>query len=281
VIHHYAPLRSGQIRGVPWTVQALIKARDFDDYDDAELLRKKNRASYTGAIVRPLYTDDEAKYDPITGEPLSTDENGVPVMNVEPGSFLSMLPGEDVKLFEGDASGAGYADFVRQQLLGLAAALDAPYELLTGDMSKVNDRLVRVILNEFHRIQMQTQWLVTIPQICSRVWSEFIDAAVLSGALSAPDYFAKRDDYLKVNWQPQRWDYIHPLQDVEAAGLKIKYGLSSRKRQAAEQGEDIEEIDQENAEDKKRADLLGLNYETAVDPAADQSAGSSEQGAGA
>lgn len=41
VLHHYAPLRGGQIRGVPWTAQALIKAKDFDEYDDAELIRKK------------------------------------------------------------------------------------------------------------------------------------------------------------------------------------------------------------------------------------------------
>lgn len=44
VLHHFKQLRPGQIRGVPAIVQAMIRAKDFDEYDDAELVRKKNRA---------------------------------------------------------------------------------------------------------------------------------------------------------------------------------------------------------------------------------------------
>ncbi len=260
MIHHFAPLRAGQIRGVPWTIQALIKSRDFDEYEDAELIRKKSRASYTGVIQRKAGSEDEYKLDPNTGGELERDENDVPMTDIESGTFVNLLTGEEVKLFDGDTTGAGYAEFVRQQLLGIAAGLDEPYEFLSGDMSKVNDRLMRVIRDEFHRIVEQTQWHFTIPQVCNPIWVWFVDAAVLSGALIAQDYATRRAEYLKVEWHPQRWPYLHPLQDVQASLMEISGGLTSRKRVAAERGMVVEDIDEENAEDQKRAKDLGLRY---------------------
>jgi len=273
VIHHFAPLRPGQIRGVPWTVQALIKTKDFDDYDDAELVRKKNRSSYTAAITRAAYADDDYKFDPFSGDPIDPDADGVPTMTVQPGSMVTMLPGEDLKFFDGDNTGSGYADFVRQQLMGAAAALDIPYEFLSGDMSKVNDRLMRVILNEFHRILEQSQWHLMIPQVCAPIWSAWMDMAVLSGALAAPGYAERRAEYQQVDWRAQRWAYIQPVQDVQALRDEVAAGFNSRSGVAAERGEDAEAIDEQNAEDKRRAESLGLTYEThsakLADPAGD------------
>lgn len=269
VIHHFAPLRPGQIRGVPWTVQALIKSKDFDEYDDAELVRKKGRASYTGVIRRPTWTEEDFKFDPMSGEAIEKDANNVGIIETQAGSFPALLPGEDVTLFDGDPSGNGYKDFVRQQLLGVFAALNVPYEFGSGDFSGINDRVLRVILSEFHRIVEQSQWHYDVPQICRPVWETFIDLAVLSGALQAADYQTNRADFVKVTFHPQGWPYLHELQDTQSAVLKIEKGLSSRKREAAARGEVIEEIDKENAEDRERAADLGLDYSATSDqPAA-------------
>lgn len=260
IIHHYAPLRPGQLRGQPWTVQALIRARDFDEYDDAELVRKKTRASYTGAIKRPDYGEDDYQFDPFTGEPLQTDGSGVGITSTEPGSFPALLPGEDITLFDGDPTGQGYADFVRQQLLGMAAGLGVPYEILSGDYRNVNDRVMRVILNEYHRLIEQSQWLLTIPQICNRVWGWFIDHAIMAGKLKAPDYAAHRRDYLRVEWRTDGWPYMHPVQDVQSKLMAIRGGLESRQAAVAERGWSAEDVDRQNAEDAQRARDHGLAY---------------------
>lgn len=262
ILHHYLPLRPGSLRGVPWTTQALIKAKDFDEYDDAELIRKKSRASYTGAIRRPDYGEDDYKFDPFTGEALTRDANAVAVMNVEPGSMPNLLPGEDITLFEGDPAGQGYADFCHQQILGLAAGMNLPYELVSGDMSKVNDRIMRVILNQYHRQIEQWQWNLTIHQVCQPVWERVIETAVLSGALDAPDFEENRDDYLAVEHRTPGWPYIHPLQDVQAKRLAVRSGFSSRSAAVAETGWDSGDIDTQNAEDNARADDLDLVYES-------------------
>ncbi|MDH4566172.1 phage portal protein [Pseudomonas sp. BN414] len=258
VIHHFAPLRPGQVRGMAETVQALVKARDFDEYDDAELTRKKTRADYTGVIKRQQYDEEDYKFDPFTGEPLEN-EGGVGVVNMQPGSFPALLPGEEIQLFDGD-QGGGYGDFMRQQLMGVAASLGIPYELLSGDMRNVNDRILRALLNEYRRRIEQYQWLYTIPQLCQRMWTAFIDAAVLAGRLQAPDYATRRIDYIACDWRPQAWRYLHPVQDAQGELMLIKGGLGSRASAAAERGYDVEEIDEQNAADTQRAREMGLEY---------------------
>lgn len=258
IIHHYDPLRPGQIRGVPAIVQAMVKAHDFDEYDDAELVRKKNKSSFTGAIQHPHYepgSDD--LFDPMTGEPINKDFAGVPVTNLEAGTFFSTLPGEEVNLFEGDNTGLGYAEFVRQQLLGIGAGQNVPYEFISGDFSQLNDRTLRVVLAEYHRVVEQDRWRLTIPQVCYTIWRDFIDTAIISGALPEPLEMEPKE-YLKVECHPEGWPYLHALQDANADVVRLKAGLTSKKRILAEEGTDIREVDKERKEDAERAKEWGL-----------------------
>jgi len=259
ILHHYDPLRPGQIRGMPAVVQAMIKAKDFDEYDDAELLRKKTRAGHTGTITRPNWTEEDFQYDPMTGLPVEKDTTGVGITDVQPGSFISLLPGEDVRLFEGDNTGGGYKDFVRQQLLGIGAGQDVPYEFISWDFSSLNDRTLRVVLAEYHRIIEQDRWLLTIPQVCMPIWQDFIDFAVMSGAIKAPaDFTERREEYSAVECHPEGWPYLHELQDANADVVRLKAGLTSRKRVLSSNGEDVTEIDKERAEDAARSKQMGL-----------------------
>jgi capsid protein len=52
IIHLFRVLRPGQIRGEPWLARALVKLNELDQYDDAELVRKKTAAMFAGFITR-------------------------------------------------------------------------------------------------------------------------------------------------------------------------------------------------------------------------------------
>jgi hypothetical protein len=52
MIHLFRPLRPGQIRGEPWLARALVKLNELDQYDDAELVRKKTAAMFAGFVTR-------------------------------------------------------------------------------------------------------------------------------------------------------------------------------------------------------------------------------------
>jgi lambda family phage portal protein len=50
VLHVYEKERPGQLRGVPRLAVALMKLRDLDDYEDAELVRKKIEACFAAFV---------------------------------------------------------------------------------------------------------------------------------------------------------------------------------------------------------------------------------------
>jgi lambda family phage portal protein len=52
IIHLFRVLRPGQIRGEPWLSRALVKLNELDQYDDAELVRKKTAAMFAGFVTR-------------------------------------------------------------------------------------------------------------------------------------------------------------------------------------------------------------------------------------
>lgn len=270
VIHHYQPLRAGQLRGEPATAAVLLRTRVFDDYEDAELTRKATRSQITGFIRPPLIDDGST---PLTGEaPQIVDNAGQ--INLQPGTIGELRPGEEITLTNSDDAGDGFADFQREQKLAMAAGLDIPYELLSGDYSKVNDRLMRAMFGEFHRGLIARQDHLTIHQLCRGVINAWLDLAVASGAVSISGYAddpAIRADVRTVDWRADGWPYLHALQDVQAKALQVRSGFTSRAAVVAEMGGyDVEDLDAQNAEDAERAAALGLHFDTDVTGAAQQ-----------
>lgn len=172
--------------------------------------------------------------------------------------------GEEVEFSKPPDAGNNYPDFMRQQLMAAAAGAGIPYELFTGDMRGVSDRVMRVVLNEFRRRIEQLQFGVYVHQLCRPVRAAWMDMAVLSGALVLPDYAMRRREYLRTRWIPQGWAYINPVQDVQARAMEVNAGFASRSEMVLRTGYDAETVDDENAADISRAQRLGLNYTTLV-----------------
>ena len=275
IIHHFMPERPGQLRGVPAGTQSLVRGFVFDKYDDAELGRKESRAQFTGIIKRPDYGQEDYKFDPISGEPISKDMSDLPMIDMETGTFPSLLPGEDITLFAGDDAGRGYKDFQHYQLLAISAGYDVPYQLLTGDYTGINDRVWRAIMSQYHREVEQDHAVCIIPQLCRRMWIEFVDRAILSGAVAFPEGYAdNRLKYLRAQHRPQAWKHIHPVQDVQARKMEVEEGFTSRQKVVDEtNGETVEEIDNQRKTDNERERELGLNKEVTANEKPNQNTG--------
>ena len=87
----------------------------------------------------------------------------------------------------------------------------------------------------------------------------FVDEAYLND-LWKPAEGRSVDSYKQIDWMNPARGHIHPVQEIAAFSQAIRDGITSRKRVAASHGEDIEDIDRENAEDQARAKRLGLMY---------------------
>lgn len=255
VIHLFRPLRPGQIRGEPWLARALIKLHELDQYDDAELVRKKTAAMFAGFITR-LSPEDN-----LMGEGVS-DVNGVALAGLEPGTLQILEPGEDIKFSQPADVGSSYSEFMRQQFRAVAAAMEITYEMLTGDLTQVNYSSIRAGLLEFRRRCEAIQHGVIVHQLCRPVFRAWMEQAVLAGALKLPGYATRRRDYQSVKWIPQGWQWVDPLKETEAMKSAIRSGLMSRSEAISANGYDAEDVDNEIAADNARADSLGLVFDS-------------------
>lgn len=255
ILHIYRPIDAGQIRGLPHVAPAMVRLFLLDQYDDAELDRKKTAAMFAGFITKT------APEEQLMGEIEATDYSGATV-SLEPGTLQVLLPGEDVKFSSPADVGGGYEAFQYRTLLSVSASLGLPYHLVTGDVRQANYSSLRAELVEFRRRVEQLQHGVVAHQLCRPVWARWLETAVLSGALEIPDFTRSPARYRPVNWIPPRWDWVDPLKDIQAQVLAMGAGIVSRRKVVQATGYDVEEIDRENATDAARVAALGLHYRT-------------------
>ncbi len=257
----YDPLRPGQLRGLPRLTQALIKLYELDKYDDATLLRQQLANMIVAYIRRPQAVGEEGAIHPMTGQPIVGAEP--PTISMEPGTTQELAPGEEMQFSDPPEAGNGYADFMRVQLSAACISAGVPYEVVTGDMRGLNDRTMRLIVNEFRRQIQASQHQILAFQFCRPIFRAWLYRAFLSGALPIPAaYLEDPAPWEAVKWMPPKWAYIHPVQDVQAQKEAIRDGFTSRQAVVAENGEDAEAIDAEQAADNARADELGLSYDS-------------------
>ena len=255
ILHLFRPLRPGQIRGEPWLARALVKLQELDQYDDAELVRKKTAAMFAGFITR-LGPEDN-----LMGEG-AADANGVALAGLEPGTLQILEPGEDVRFSQPADVGGSYSEFLRMQFRAVAAAMGVTYEQLTGDLTQVNYSSIRAGLLEFRRRVEALQHGVIVHQLCRPLWQAWMEQAVLEGTLVMPGFArggpARRRGYLACKWIPQGWQWVDPEKEFKALQLAIRSGLMSRSEAISSFGYDAEDVDREIAADNARADALGL-----------------------
>ncbi len=243
ILHVFKPLRPGQDRGVTIYAQVLSRLESLNKFDDAVLFRQE-LANMFVAFVRQN-PDIAPVMELEDGSTVSAADIAEETM-LKPGATRMLEPGEDVQFSTPPDAGNNYPDFVRQQLMALAAGIGIPYEVISGDYSRVNDRTMRVILNDYRRQLEADQWQIMIAQFLKPLRKAFIDAAILAGHIDV----SKRDDALKTHWSPQAFSYIQPVQDVQANIEAVHAGFKSRAEVIRERGYDISEVDAERLADK-------------------------------
>lgn len=245
ICHIYKPLDAGQVRGLSEIAPAMVKLFILDQYDDAELDRKKTAAMFAGFVTSE------------PGEDIFDDaEDGL--LPLEPGLLQMLNPGQDIKFSEPADVGSNYEAFQRRVLLAASAAMRIPYHMVTNDVSGANYSSLRASLVDYRRRISQLQYSTIIHQFMRPVWGAFVEGLWLSGKLDIP---AGEVDAIKAaNFIPPKWDWVDPLKDISAAILEMKHGITSRRKVVESKGSDIEEIDAEVAADLQREEELAISY---------------------
>lgn len=231
-----------QNRGVPWGTPAMRALRDLDDWQTAELVRKKTEACLVGVVLG-------ADEDQQSIAPVIQDADGNRVEQFEPGLIAYARGGKDIK-FNQPSTTAGVSEWNRVQQRIICAGFRTPYELVTGDLSQTNFSSSRVGLNEFRRMVESLQWETIIPMLCDRIWNWFLEAAHTAGLIPHTDVPAE--------WAPPKFESVNPLQDATADLVETRAGFATIAQNIAKRGYDPKEALEETAEFAELLDQLGL-----------------------
>ncbi len=237
VLYIYQVERPGQVHGIPLLVSAMLRMRDFDDYEDAQLVRQKIAACFSVFVMDQQ--DSVFKGDSEAKEMAE---------RVEPGIIEHLPPGKDVK-FASPPGAEGYADYTRKIQQGIAAGAGITYEAMTGDLSNVNFSSGRMGWIEMQRDIEDWQWNTFIPQFCDKVWLWFNDAAMLSGAIRAS---------VPVTWTTPRRMMLDPVKETNAKVTQIGAGLTTLTETLAEDGFDFDELMEQKARENAKLKELGI-----------------------
>ena len=246
IIHLFRVDRIGQADGVPWGAPNIIKVKDLDEYDDAELMRQKIAACFAGFIH-----DIEALDDSPTTSPKCDLER------VEPGILEVLPPGKTIT-FGAPPPSTGGGQFTDHLLRSIAAGYGCTYEAMTGDYSKVNFSSARMGNIEYQRSVRQWQNHIVIAGMCKGVWRWFNEAAMLAGEVDA---------IVPAIWTPPRREMIDPVKETEALKAQVRCGFMSQSEAIAQGGRDPDTVLAEIAATNKKIDEDRLKLDT--DPRSD------------
>ncbi len=243
VAHVFYSERPGQVRGVSWFGSVIVNLRDFDEFEDAELLRQKIAACFAAFV-----SDADG-----SGTSLGAADTATPadetIETIEPGQVQYLKDGQKVD-FSSPPMTTGDS-FAPRQLRRVAAGLGTTYEDLTGDYERVNFSSARMARLSHQGNVRDWQYNLLIPLFCAAVWRWFVEAAQQSGALPS-------GVKVPADWTVPPLPMIEPDKEGLALSRLVRNGTMTFSEMVREQGGDPEAHWAEYAADKKKLDELGI-----------------------
>lgn len=257
IIHSYLVERSKQTRGVPWMHTAMTRMNMVGEYEEAELVAARVGASKMGFYERDAMSAGMIPFD-------AKDQKGNLLTEVEPGMLEELPPGYKFTPFTPDHPSGNYGMFVKATLRGIASGLGVSYNSLACDLEGVNYSSIRSGVIEERDVWRQLQsWM--IESLHADVFSAWLEMALLTQSVPLP--YAKYDKFNSARWRPRGWQWVDPEKDINASITAVDKGLGTRSSVVAEQGEDLEDVFEQLAEERRLAAQYGLKFETQQKPA--------------
>lgn len=238
IIHGYIADRPEQVRGMPWAHAAMLALNNLGGYREAAIIASRVGASKMGFYTTPPGTTPAMMAN-------GTDANGDLVTDADPGTFETLPAGTGFTPFNPDYPSAMFGDFVKANLRGVSSGLLVSYHSLTSDLEGVSFSSIRSgTLEERDSWMMLQRWFAE--SFLDRVKAEYLRHGLLFGQIKpdngAPLPLAKIDKFSAHTWQGRRWEWVNPLQDIEADIAAINNNLKSPQSVASKLGVDYEDL---------------------------------------
>lgn len=243
VLHLFRRQGAGQTRGLPWFAPVILPLNELSQLQDALQVTAKIQAMMCGFLI-----DQNGS----ATSPLGDGESPLDV-SLEPGTMRVLPSGWDVR-FTTPQQMAQSVELVAVSLRQIAAGLQMPEFLLSGDMSGVNYSSARTSLIQFRSRIEAIQHSLLVPLLYEPIWRRWLLLESLRGSNWA-DPQAK----VEVHFPKPQW--VDPESDAKATREMLAMGLISRRQAVAQLGYDVAKVDAEIAADRQREAALGLAFD--------------------
>ncbi|OWA36764.1 phage portal protein [Saccharibacillus sp. O16] len=263
VLHMMDAERPEQRRGVPILAPVIEAFKQLERYIDAEL---------TAAVIAGMFTvfvkmaDEDTTPDAFAlpdeednpyGEPLPRGDDEIGLGN---GAVNFLRPGEEIQIADPKRPFGGFDPFVMAVLRQVGAALELPYELLLKNFTSSYSASRGALLEAWKMFRMRRTWMAA--DFCQPIYEEWFAEAAIKGRINVPGLF---DDpqifraYTRAEWHGPSYGMLDPVKEVNAAILRMQYGLSNGQREAAEMtGTEYESNIRQLAAEQRMRDAHGL-----------------------
>lgn len=262
--------RAEQYRGVPYLAPVLEQLKQIGRYCNAEL---------TAAIIRSFLsvfftntTQASNSLDNILpsayGAP-DDDHADEPVVDTTqyklgPGQLNSLPKGVDVKTVDSSNAQSAYDSYMTHLEKSVAASLNIPYEVLLKCFNSSYSASRGALLQAQDEFKTRRRWFAA--DFCQPIYEQWLLEAVVAGRVKCPGYFedpVKRKAWASADWFGPTMSILDPIKDATGSALRVKYGLTTREREAAEMtGSDLEENLEQLAYEQDLIKQLGLTVGT-------------------
>ena len=170
------------------------------------------------------------------------------------GSIVSLGDGEDITTANPARTNSSFDSFCTSVIRQIGASLEIPYEVLIKHFTSSYSASRGALLEAWKMFKMRRTWLVQT--FCQPIYEEWLAEAVATGRVTAPGFF--NDPAVRAAWCGAEWfgptqGHLNPLQEANAAKVRIETVISTREREAAEMnGQDWNEIQAQSAREVKQ-----------------------------
>lgn len=247
--HIFRMDRPGQARGVPWLAPIMVRLKDFDDMEDAQLMRQKIAACFT-AFVRDISHEFYAESDDadLYGEAEHDEDGGDMSDRIVP-AMIEYLPKGKMVEFADPPSVENYGEYSSTVLHGCAAGLGITHASLTGNYSEINfssGRMGRIEMNR--NVKMWQEDLIH-SQMLNFIVDDFKMMSEIMGESFEGITFVHVNPPLEV---------IDPTKEIPMMIEEMRSGLSSISDKLLALGKDPKQHLKQYAKDMSLLDELGL-----------------------
>jgi len=240
ILHVFKPERPGQVRGMSWLAPVILRLKDFDDYEDAALLKQK-----IAACLAVLTTDPDG-----TAPALGTaDSSTTPAIDaIEPGMIANLPTGRTVTVVQ-PPSVSEHEAYARTVLRAIASGIGITYEDLCGDYQGMPFSAARMSrIRSWARIE-DWRWRLIVPQFCDPSWRWANQAAAV---MRLPTVTGP------IEWTAPAMPAIDPEAEASAYQKMLRIGATSWPDMMRERGLNPDKVLGEIEAWNKKLDRAGV-----------------------